>query len=150
MKGKIVLIPFSFTNLTTTKLRPASVLLESEKDVVVAFISSRLPREHGPTLIVIDETHSEFKVTGLKVASVIRLDKVATISKELILGEIGEIGIKLKKEINKKQQKIFKSYTPAKTNFCRIPKSHLHAQRQRKICFDIVTSKTVTTSLIEA
>jgi len=43
LKGKIVLIPFPFTNLTTTKLRPALVLLESEKDVVVAFISSRLP-----------------------------------------------------------------------------------------------------------
>ena len=39
MKGKIVLIPFPFTNLTITKLRPALALLESEKDVVVAFIT---------------------------------------------------------------------------------------------------------------
>jgi mRNA interferase MazF len=108
LKGKIVLIPFPFTNLTTTKLRPALVLLESEKDVVVAFISSRLPREHGQTLIIIDETHPEFKITGLKATSVIRLDKVATISKELILGEIGEIGIKLEKEINKKLSEAYR------------------------------------------
>lgn len=102
MKGKIVLIPFPFTNLTTTKLRPALVLFEGERDVVVAFISSRVSRELVPTYIIVDETHPEFKLTGLKVASVIRLDKVATISKDLILGEIGEIGVKLKKEINRK------------------------------------------------
>ncbi|MEM3464070.1 MAG: type II toxin-antitoxin system PemK/MazF family toxin, partial [Candidatus Bathyarchaeia archaeon] len=43
MKGKIVLIPFPFTDLTRTKLRPALVLFEGEKDVIVAFISSRIP-----------------------------------------------------------------------------------------------------------
>jgi hypothetical protein len=39
---------------------------------------------------------------------VIKLDKVATISKDLILGEIGEIGNKLKEEINAKPSKAYK------------------------------------------
>jgi mRNA interferase MazF len=39
---------------------------------------------------------------------VIKLDKVATISKDLILGEIGEIGNKLKEEINAKLSKVYK------------------------------------------
>jgi len=108
LKGKIVLIPFPFTNLTVTKLRPALVLFEGERDVVVAFISSRVPREPAPTDIIVGETHLDFKLTGLKVASVIRLDKVATILKDLIVGEIGEVGVKLKKEINRK---ISKAYT---------------------------------------
>ena len=43
MRGKIVLIPFPFTDLTTAKLEIALVLYEGEKDVVVAFISSKIP-----------------------------------------------------------------------------------------------------------
>ena len=54
---------------------------------------------------MIKENHSEFKQTGLKVASSVRLDKLATLSKELILGEIGEVGPKLKREINQKISK---------------------------------------------
>jgi len=107
LKGKIVLIPFPFTNLTTAKLRPALVVFEGEKDVVVAFISSRARQEPASTDVTINENHPEFKLTGLKVPSVIRLDKVATISKDLILGEIGEIGVKLKKEINRKLSSVY-------------------------------------------
>jgi mRNA interferase MazF len=43
MKAKIVLIHFPFTDLTDSKLRPALVIHESENDVVVAFISSKIP-----------------------------------------------------------------------------------------------------------
>ena len=106
MKGKIVLIPFPFTDLTATKLRPALVLYESEKDVVAAFISSRTEKTK-PTDITIDQKHPEFKKTGLKLTSIIKLDKVATISKTLILGEIGEVGAKLKKEINRKITEVY-------------------------------------------
>jgi len=108
LKGKIVLIPFPFTNLTATKLRPALVLFEGERDVVVAFISSRVPQEPAPSDITITENHPEFRLTGLKVPSVVKLDKVATISKDLIPGEIGEIGAKLKREINKKLIEVYK------------------------------------------
>jgi len=108
MKGKIVLIPFPFTDLTAAKLRPALVFFEGERDVVVAFISSRVPQSPMPTDIIVGKEHPEFELTGLKVASVIKLDKVATISKDLILGEIGEIGNKLKEEINAKLSKAYK------------------------------------------
>jgi mRNA interferase MazF len=107
LKGKIVLIPFPFTDLTSTKLRPALVLYENEKDVVAAFISSRIAKTK-PTDVLINRENPKFKQTGLKLESTLKLDKIATLSKELILGEIGEVGPKLKKEINEKFSKTFK------------------------------------------
>jgi mRNA interferase MazF len=107
VKGKIVLMPFPFTDLTSTKLRPALVLIEGEKDCVIAFISSRVPEELSSTDVLSREDHQEFAKTGLKRASVVRLDKVATVSKNLMLGEIGEIGEALRGEINRKLREVY-------------------------------------------
>jgi len=107
VKGKIVLIPFPFTDLTNAKLRPALVLIESENDCVVAFVSSRVPTELSSTEILIREDHKEFAGTGLKRSSVLRLDKVATVSKSLMLGEIGQIGASLRREVNRKLREAY-------------------------------------------
>jgi mRNA interferase MazF len=107
VKGKIVLIPFSFTDLTSTKLRPALVLTEGEKDCVVVFISSKVPSELSSTELLIPEDHEEFADTGLKRTSVIRLDKIATLSRNLLIGEIGEIGEVLRREVNRKLRDIY-------------------------------------------
>jgi len=107
VKGKIVLIPFPFTDLTSAKLRPALVLIESENDCVVAFISSRVPTEPSSTEVLIREDHKEFAGTGLKRSSVLRLDKVATVSKSLMLGEIGQIGESLRREVNRKLREAY-------------------------------------------
>ncbi len=108
MTGKFVLVPFPFTDLTASKLRPALVLYEGKGDVVVAFVSSRIPDEFLTSSIKIAEEHDEFAQTGLKSASVIRLDKVATIIKDLVVGELGEAGPKLKKEINRRISEIYR------------------------------------------
>ena len=108
MRGKIVLIPFPFTDLTSAKLRPALVLYEGERDVVAAFISSRLPEKDSLESVLIGDEHREFQLTGLKVSSVVRLDKVATVLKDLVVGEIGEVGDGLKREINGKLRKIYR------------------------------------------
>jgi mRNA interferase MazF len=107
LKGKIVLIPFPFTDLTSTKLRPALVLYEGERDVIVVFISSRIGKAK-PNDVLIKEENSEFRQTGLKGESFVRVDKIATLSKRLIIGELGVVGPKLKNEINAKIQKILK------------------------------------------
>ncbi len=107
MKGKIILVPFPFTDLKTSKRRPALVILDKEKDVIVSFISSKIPTPITDHVILIKNNHLEFNLTGLKINSSIHLDKLATIKKSLILGEIGEIGPILKSEINKHFKKIF-------------------------------------------
>ena len=43
--GKIVLIPFPFTDLTSSKVRPALIISEQNnrsEDVIVAFITSNI------------------------------------------------------------------------------------------------------------
>ncbi len=107
MKGKIVLIPFTFTDLKTVKRRPALVILERPKDVVVVFISSKIPKSSEETYIILDKNYKDFPITNLKVSSTIFLDKIATISKNLIIGELGHISKQIKRKINKKMKKIY-------------------------------------------
>jgi len=106
MKGKIVLIPFPFTDLTAAKLRPALVIYEGKKDVVVAFISSKTS-QLSDVDVLITRNHPEFSQTGLKTDSILKLDKVATVLKELVIGELGELGSELRQEVNNKLRKIF-------------------------------------------
>ena len=84
--GKIVLIPFPFTDLTSSKIRPALIISAKNKqnnDVILAFISS----QKSKTGLKVKKDHRN----NLKVDSVIRFDKIATLNKKLILGELGEI-----------------------------------------------------------
>ena len=106
MKGKIVLVPFPFTDLTAAKLRPALVIHESERDVIIAFISSKVPPKSSESEVVIAKGRQGFEKTGLKTDSVIRLDKVATVLKELIVGELGELVGDMVQEVNAKLTKI--------------------------------------------
>ncbi|BES81084.1 hypothetical protein PABY_06510 [Pyrodictium abyssi] len=47
-------------------------------------------------------SHPEYAMTGLKVDSVIKLTKIATLHKKLIAGELGEAGPMLRQEVNEK------------------------------------------------
>ena len=109
MKGKIVLVPFPFTDLTATKLRPALVLYEGDRDVVLAFISSKVHTGAGPAGVMVTTSHAGFLKSGLKVDSAIRLDKIATILKDLMVGELGELDDDLRAEVNAKFAKLFMS-----------------------------------------
>ena len=106
MKGKIVLVPFPFTDLTAAKLRPALVMYEGEKDVVVAFVSSKIPSQLSEIDVLVTGKHTGFRESGLKVDSVIKLDKIATVLKDLIVGELGELDEVLRQEVNQKFKKI--------------------------------------------
>ena len=39
-KGTVILIPFPFTDLTGSKIRPAVVLTHNETDVTICFVTS--------------------------------------------------------------------------------------------------------------
>jgi mRNA interferase MazF len=85
-KGDIVLIPFPFTDLLGNKKRPAIILIESELFIAVCFISSQISyiNEYDFHLYPNDTNH-------LKKESLVKLNKLATIDKDLVIGKIGSL-----------------------------------------------------------
>jgi mRNA interferase MazF len=108
-KGDIVLIPFPFTDLKGNKLRPALVLFSDDLDVTVAFITSE-----NKWLTKNDLKIEPTNTNGLKITSLIRLSKIATIDKDLILGKIGNLSLKEINSVNHKLREILNidSQTP--------------------------------------
>lgn len=97
MKGKIVLVPFPFDDLTTLKVRPAVCLTDPigiYRHVILAFITSQIPDDFLNTDILLDSNHDDFAITGLRVSSVLRLHRIMTISINLIKRELGELPLK--------------------------------------------------------
>ncbi len=100
-RGTFVLTPFPFSDLTTTKRRPAVIVSSTdESEVIVAFITSQPKKATRPTDLIIEASHPDFTATGLKKDSAIRLHKLCTIEKSIIYGEIGEALETLLREIN--------------------------------------------------
>lgn len=74
MKGKIIAVPFPFTNLKGAKVRPALVIYEGREDVIVAFISSKIPAERYNVDVLLTSQMPVFRHSGLKRDSVIQLN----------------------------------------------------------------------------
>ncbi len=102
-QGTIVLVPFPFTDLSATKVRPAVVLSAKPMgdDVILAFISSR--QKQGEYTIRIVPSG----MNGLKMLSVIICSKLATLEKTTLLGELGYVEDNILKQIKGKLKLIF-------------------------------------------
>ena len=84
--GTIVLLKFPFTDGSGFKRRPALVLRDSEDgDIVVCRITSRIYQ--SPHDIYLDE----WSKYGLKLPSVVRVHKMATLEKYLVETIMGKI-----------------------------------------------------------
>lgn len=96
-KGDIVLIPFPFTDLTGNKKRPALILVPGGLDITVSFISSQLHWQ-DPTDLLLQPNITN----GLKTPSLVRVGKIATVDKALVLGKLGNISAEEIEELDKK------------------------------------------------
>jgi len=101
-KGDVVLIKFPFTDLSGNKLRPALVLFESGNDLIAAFITSVLSVKLTGDISLIRNDEN-----GLKKDSVLKLSKLATLSKDLVAGRIGFFNAEELKEVNRGLRVIF-------------------------------------------
>lgn len=105
MRGSIVLIRYPFTDLTSSKVRPALVvtpdfLIPLLDDILCLFISSSPPDELLSTDLFLEITDPSFEQTGLKTDSVFRAHKLALLYKRLVLRVLGEADSVLTETIN--------------------------------------------------
>lgn len=101
-KGDIVLITFPFTDLSSTKLRPAVILAETEFDITTSFITTQIEWREN-TDIVVNPTSEN----GLKKQSLIRTGKIATLDKSLAKGLLGKLSDIELSELNQKLKILF-------------------------------------------
>lgn len=89
-KWDIVLVPFPFTDLSTSKRRPALVISPNNynegRDIIIAFITSNLNIQPRPGDYII----KEWDRAGLPKPSMIRM-KYATIDKKIIVKQLGRL-----------------------------------------------------------
>jgi mRNA interferase MazF len=82
-------------------------MADNEKDVVVAFISSKMPVTPGPATVLLIQSDPGF-MTGLKTDSTIKLDKIATIIRTMVAGVIGELPATIRQEVNGKMADLYR------------------------------------------
>lgn len=110
IKGKVVLVPFPFDDLTSAKVRPAVCLTEPigpHRHVIVAFISSQMPKDLLETDLLLEAQGADFASTGLKVSSVLRLHRLMTISTSIIRRELGQLSPEMQIAVEGKLRKLF-------------------------------------------
>ena len=104
-KWDVVLLSFPFTDLSATKVRPAVVVSpdsynQTSQDVVVILITTNTSRRSAFDLLL-NKAHAEFLQTGLRYDSAIRIDKIFTLSKRLVVRALGGFGPRLKADVEK-------------------------------------------------
>lgn len=109
-RGKVILVPFPFDDLSAAKVRPAVCLTEpigAHRHVVVAFISSQLPSSPLPSDLVLLRQDPDFAATGLRVTSTLRLHRLITLSAGLIQRELGELSPACRTDVASKIAALF-------------------------------------------
>ena len=108
--GDVVLVPFPFADLSGKKVRPAVIVSADPQgaELILAFITSvltnRSPRGAEVELLRAD---AEFPAAGLKVDSLIRLDKLVTLSGSVISRRLGTAGPATKTKITTMLRRAF-------------------------------------------
>jgi len=90
MKDDNVFVRFPYTYLSIAKPRPALVLHEERDEVVLAYISSRVPLILSDTDVLVLRNQPYFEATGLKRDSVVKLSVLTTLKRWFIEGLFGE------------------------------------------------------------
>lgn len=86
--GTVVLVPFPFSDLSQSKLRPAVVLAEVGRDDWILCQITSNPYSDGRAIELLD---TSFATGSLRVTSYARPGKLFTANRGLMVGEVGSL-----------------------------------------------------------
>lgn len=91
--GDIILIDFPFTTSDKSKVQPAVVIALTQdkyRDIVICAISSVVPKKISHREILIKKSDDAFSASGLRVNSVVKIDRIATLRRQDVITKIGK------------------------------------------------------------
>lgn len=109
MKYLILFAPFPFGNLKTKKFRPVLCLTNPQgkhKELLLAYITTNTTGNKMPSDLIIQRKDKDFAITGLKESSVIKLNKLLTLPRDMIVGQLGKLSSSQAKNVKKKLKKL--------------------------------------------
>jgi mRNA interferase MazF len=92
--GQLAIVQFPTVALSEGKPRPVlliALLPGPYDDWLVSTLSTQLQQTVAGFDEVIDQTQNDFQTSGLKVASVIRIARLAVVPASMLVGAIGEV-----------------------------------------------------------
>jgi mRNA interferase MazF len=109
-KNDVVLVPFPFDDLSSSKVRPAVCLTDPigpHRHVILAFITSRVSSSPLASDLVIDSSHPDFAATGLRVSSTLQLHRLMTVTTSLIRRELGRLSPQIQADVHVRLRDLF-------------------------------------------
>jgi mRNA interferase MazF len=109
-RGKIVLVPFPFDDLSASKVRPAVCLTDPigpHRHIVLAFITSQTPSNLLDSDLTLDPASAAFAATGLRTISTLRLHRLMTVTSAVILRELGNLPAPVQAVVQGKLRDLF-------------------------------------------
>ena len=100
----MVLLPFPFTDLTTTKQRPAVVVSNEsfntrQRDVVVLAMTSQIPAVLNPEDYRLSS--DDLREAGLPKPSIVKCGKLLTIDRRLIRKTLGRVSAQTLEQVKR-------------------------------------------------
>ena len=93
--GQVAILRFPNTDLSSGKSRPVLLIARvpgGHDDWLICMLSTHLQHVSEGFAELIDQSQSDFQSSGLKIASVVRIARLAVVSANLLVGTIGEVG----------------------------------------------------------
>jgi mRNA interferase MazF len=111
-EGQVVLFRFPQTDQQSGILRPALIVRRlpgQYEDWLICMISSQLSQEIPGFDEIITPNDLDFKDSGLKMASLVRISRLAVVNTDILLGQIGRLNDSRLERIKQKLSKWIQS-----------------------------------------